>query len=172
MRRRKREERDLVGIGVERPIAESLKVRRRKQEIVAKNDRAKTSDGGGKLCVGIVFGNEPVYLPDNLGVDRFTVLPAVFERSRKRPKWRRSLIRFAEGDVKGRDSRPVLVKGVEQCCKIRSEEHTSELQSRLHLVCRLLLEKKKNKDAHHEPNTYKLARHTDAGACAPPSANA
>src|SRR2546429_6640391 len=28
---------------------------------------------------------------------------------------------------------------------IRSEEHTSELQSRLHLVCRLLLEKKKQK---------------------------
>src|SRR5687768_18035968 len=27
--------------------------------------------------------------------------------------------------------------------EIRSEEHTSELQSRLHLVCRLLLEKKK-----------------------------
>src|SRR2546429_3068290 len=30
------------------------------------------------------------------------------------------------------------------CCRMqRSEEHTSELQSRLHLVCRLLLEKKK-----------------------------
>src|SRR2546429_5345959 len=28
---------------------------------------------------------------------------------------------------------------------IRSEEHTSELQSRLHLVCRLLLEKKKTR---------------------------
>src|SRR2546422_6181157 len=28
---------------------------------------------------------------------------------------------------------------------VRSEEHTSELQSRLHLVCRLLLEKKKRK---------------------------
>src|SRR2546422_5984047 len=27
---------------------------------------------------------------------------------------------------------------------VRSEEHTSELQSRLHIVCRLLLEKKKN----------------------------
>ena len=27
--------------------------------------------------------------------------------------------------------------------ELRSEEHTSELQSRLHLVCRLLLEKKK-----------------------------
>src|SRR5256884_3184871 len=31
----------------------------------------------------------------------------------------------------------------------RSEEHTSELQSRLHLVCRLLLEKKKQKIMHH-----------------------
>src|SRR2546429_4359278 len=30
--------------------------------------------------------------------------------------------------------------------RLRSEEHTSELQSRLHLVCRLLLEKKKKKD--------------------------
>src|SRR2546429_2359536 len=29
---------------------------------------------------------------------------------------------------------------------MRSEEHTSELQSRLHLVCRLLLEKKKKDD--------------------------
>src|SRR6266436_8914241 len=31
----------------------------------------------------------------------------------------------------------------------RSEEHTSELQSRLHLVCRLLLEKKKKKRKVH-----------------------
>src|SRR2546422_7081426 len=30
-----------------------------------------------------------------------------------------------------------------RCLQTRSEEHTSELQSRLHLVCRLLLEKKK-----------------------------
>src|SRR2546422_2511620 len=34
----------------------------------------------------------------------------------------------------------------------RSEEHTSELQSRLHLVCRLLLEKKKNK--HRKTHVY------------------
>src|SRR5687768_17939319 len=33
--------------------------------------------------------------------------------------------------------------------RVRSEEHTSELQSRLHLVCRLLLEKKKKKNKHH-----------------------
>src|SRR5687768_18219364 len=31
---------------------------------------------------------------------------------------------------------------VENALRLRSEEHTSELQSRLHLVCRLLLEKK------------------------------
>src|SRR2546429_1843923 len=36
----------------------------------------------------------------------------------------------------------------------RSEEHTSELQSRLHLVCRLLLEKKNQKIAFTEGNGY------------------
>src|SRR5215510_15583573 len=34
------------------------------------------------------------------------------------------------------------------CRNTRSEEHTSELQSRGHLVCRLLLEKKKTKTNH------------------------
>src|SRR2546422_7355343 len=33
----------------------------------------------------------------------------------------------------------------------RSEEHTSELQSRLHLVCRLLLEKKKKTQLNQQP---------------------
>src|SRR2546429_4690202 len=37
------------------------------------------------------------------------------------------------------------------CDYYRSEEHTSELQSRLHLVCRLLLEKKKKR---HTTNCY------------------
>src|SRR2546422_1351970 len=35
----------------------------------------------------------------------------------------------------------------------RSEEHTSELQSRLHLVCRLLLEKKKKKKKNKKTNS-------------------
>src|SRR3989442_9211785 len=38
-------------------------------------------------------------------------------------------------------------------CGLRSEEHTSELQSRPHLVCRLLLEKKKIKDPAASPVT-------------------
>src|SRR5687768_18006643 len=46
----------------------------------------------------------------------------------------------------------VMGAPAERSC--RSEEHTSELQSRLHLVCRLLLEKKNNKTSiyfrHHE----------------------
>src|SRR2546429_7277746 len=37
------------------------------------------------------------------------------------------------------------IVGISPALHARSEEHTSELQSRLHLVCRLLLEKKKKK---------------------------
>src|SRR5260370_1153891 len=40
----------------------------------------------------------------------------------------------------------------------RSEEHTSELQSHLNLVCRLLLEKKKSRRDHTEPNARRVAR--------------
>src|SRR5438876_8147114 len=45
-----------------------------------------------------------------------------------------------------RTSQYALTTGAEACFCItpRSEEHTSELQSPVHLVCRLLLEKKKN----------------------------
>src|SRR3712207_8430827 len=40
--------------------------------------------------------------------------------------------------------------------RTRSEEHTSELQSRQYLVCRLLLEKKKTEAKHHtlQPSTH------------------
>src|SRR2546429_3523217 len=47
--------------------------------------------------------------------------------------------------------------------QVRSEEHTSELQSRLHLVCRLLLEKKKNaNDRRVAPPTH---THDCSAAC-------
>src|SRR2546429_5247784 len=39
----------------------------------------------------------------------------------------------------------------------RSEEHTSELQSRLHLVCRLLLEKKKKRTSLTDTRTHVAA---------------
>src|SRR2546422_8292686 len=44
-----------------------------------------------------------------------------------------------------RSARPAARRFPTASCGTRSEEHTSELQSRLHLVCRLLLEKKKKK---------------------------
>src|SRR4030043_2399969 len=43
----------------------------------------------------------------------------------------------------------------------RSEEHTSELQSRLHLVCRLLLEKKNNTQQAGRPPSYTTIHATD-----------
>src|SRR2546422_7119035 len=48
--------------------------------------------------------------------------------------------------VRGREQEgtPTVIEPLDE----RSEEHTSELQSRLHLVCRLLLEKKKKVNKH------------------------
>src|SRR2546422_6135888 len=46
----------------------------------------------------------------------------------------------------------ILLSTASAAVSDRSEEHTSELQSRLHLVCRLLLEKKKN----NHPTTTRM----------------
>src|SRR5439155_11992590 len=59
-------------------------------------------------------------------------------------------------ELRGRNEVPLTLSGAhgsleltvsqdESSAHFRSEEHTSELQSRGHLVCRLLLEKKKNR---------------------------
>src|SRR5687768_3633845 len=63
---------------------------------------------------------------------------------------------FFHGSATGRDLTAALGAAAEkiehQVQKLkskRSEEHTSELQSRLHLVCRLLLEKKKKEITHN-----------------------
>src|SRR5260370_17277983 len=51
---------------------------------------------------------------------------------------------------------PRALPAVRNCRILRSEEHTSELQSHLNLVCRLLLEKKK-KPEHQSQHTNLLA---------------
>src|SRR3712207_9108682 len=67
--------------------------------------------------------------------------------------------RAGGGEVRGREGRsadgqhPDALAGRQGRLHGRSEEHTSELQSRQYLVCRLLLEKKKNKTANIE-NIY------------------
>src|SRR2546425_12499135 len=45
-------------------------------------------------------------------------------------------------------------RGTARAMWMRSEEHTSELQSLAYLVCRLLLEKKKQKTLEQETHTY------------------
>src|SRR5438876_6850717 len=44
--------------------------------------------------------------------------------------------------------------------EMRSEEHTSELQSPVHLVCRLLLEKKKKKSRYHRLTVTRTTGYT------------
>src|SRR2546429_6279099 len=71
-------------------------------------------------------------------------------------RWKRSgMAGWADSARRGR--RALRARG---CGATRSEEHTSELQSRLHLVCRLLLEKKKDKEtqtrtAYQDSLTYR-----------------
>src|SRR5256884_3355651 len=62
----------------------------------------------------------------------------------------------AERLVRGENHRPLLE--VAMVHHMRSEEHTSELQSRLHLVCRLLLEKKK-KNKNRQPDANQQQFH-------------
>src|SRR3989442_10052378 len=50
----------------------------------------------------------------------------------------------ARGEAQRRIEQEAGAAGAARAHAQRSEEHTSELQSRPHLVCRLLLEKKKN----------------------------
>src|SRR5438093_10116574 len=58
-------------------------------------------------------------------------------------RWRRD----SRGADRSRAGRSPLRRGSRGCARrSRSEEHTSELQSLTNLVCRLLLEKKKNKN--------------------------
>src|SRR3712207_7987197 len=52
-------------------------------------------------------------------------------------------LRLYEALTSALGDRQVPTRGLTEHNKIRSEEHTSELQSRQYLVCRLLLEKKK-----------------------------
>src|SRR5687768_18006762 len=67
-------------------------------------------------------------------------------RSSTSARWRRQRrTRVAPEPVSCRRATRPSVGSARRSSRPRSEEHTSELQSRLHLVCRLLLEKKKKK---------------------------
>src|SRR3712207_7973601 len=61
---------------------------------------------------------------------------------------RHEVRREGRGDV--RAERGELLVDLRHVAVARSEEHTSELQSRQYLVCRLLLEKKKKQQRHRQ----------------------
>src|SRR5690554_7636146 len=64
------------------------------------------------------------------------------------PKWQEILPKIQSLPTMNKASRRVQRLLIGYACSLemdRSEEHTSELQSRPHLVCRLLLEKKKRR---------------------------
>src|SRR5258707_8844105 len=60
--------------------------------------------------------------------------------------------RAARGGGRQRDLARARPRSVRDAARQRSEEHTSELQSRQYLVCRLLLEKKKKKKKQSKVN--------------------
>src|SRR5205823_8837835 len=60
------------------------------------------------------------------------------------PRWLESMGRTEEAEA--------IMKSIEE----RSEEHTSELQSLAYLVCRLLLEKKKNQEKQYKNNNTSI----------------
>src|SRR5947199_4555594 len=57
-----------------------------------------------------------------------------------------------------------LGKLAQEIQRERSEEHTSELQSLRHLVCRLLLEKKKQHQTQHTPRAHHTQHISRTGA--------
>src|SRR5437588_1605522 len=62
---------------------------------------------------------------------------------------------FGDADVQGAAGLPARDRAQARYGKIRSEEHTSELQSHSDLVCRLLLEKKKKKKKTNTTQNHK-----------------
>src|SRR2546426_4585302 len=70
----------------------------------------------------------------------------VQQRERKREGFRQLPVTWHAGASLGAAKRPGAPG--KMLARVRSEEHTSELQSPCNLVCRLLLEKKKNTKQH------------------------
>src|SRR2546422_7893751 len=92
------------------------------------------------------------------GTARLAIAPTLTHRAISTPMLTASAISMSirsnllyRGRKRKRLPRPHVEGGVRAVPPTarRSEEHTSELQSRLHLVCRLLLEKKKKNKQQH-----------------------
>src|SRR5690554_7090937 len=71
--------------------------------------------------------------------------PLMYQKIRSHPSARELYAkRLVDQGVLSEEEAKAMIETYREDLMARSEEHTSELQSRPHLVCRLLLEKKKN----------------------------
>src|SRR3989449_336079 len=90
------------------------------------------------LMAGLDGIKNKIEPPKPMDVDLYDLEPAERKHVKNTPGTLQESLAALEADHAF-----LLDGGVNDSCRVRSEEHTSELQSRLHLVCRLLLEKKK-----------------------------
>src|ERR1039458_10766672 len=121
-----------------------------------KNRSAKSSNDFALRLVARKFFARNFKFSDSRSRGRRNLRPDLPRPGRGRVRW--SWRRFSGGNAAGRAfppahrgsrTRPGFStghRGLFQRRRFRSEEHTSELQSLRHLVCRLLLEKKKKKN--------------------------
>src|SRR5690554_211346 len=115
------------------PLAERLRPKKLddyigQEHLVGKNAVLRKMIESGNLTSLILWG------PPGVGK---TTLAKIIANTLERPFYTLSAVSSGVKDVR---------EVIEKAKKQRSEEHTSELQSRPHLVCRLLLEKKKKKE--------------------------
>src|SRR3989449_3193075 len=108
-------------------------------------------EGGPYITLGGVITRDPASGVRNVGMYRVQVL----SKNTLAMHWQRHKVGAAHWRTMAErgEKMPVAIAlgGDPSCASApRSEEHTSELQSRLHLVCRLLLEKKKKEEHNHD----------------------
>src|SRR5690625_3539546 len=88
---------------------------------------------GNKTLQSVVENSKQAYEVQVVGDDLYVIVKEIKEKKQTLDE-----VRMLAGNI----ARDLGKRKVDEAK--RSEEHTSELQSRGHLVCRLLLEKKKN----------------------------
>src|SRR5690349_23499401 len=110
-----------------------------------RNDMAALEDEGYITQPHTSAGRVPTDKGYRLFVDRLTSIKPMSVAEK------RAITTILDGAV---DLDDVVQRSVRLLSQLtRSEEHTSELQSRRDLVCRLLLEKKKTQDTYHTTTT-------------------
>src|SRR5690625_5371022 len=83
--------------------------------------------------------------PTSIPLPYTTLFRSVPASNSERKCWMPLWIGTADASPSAQKERPAMFAETSSSRSMRSEEHTSELQSRGHLVCRLLLEKKKKR---------------------------